>query len=135
MGWGKSLNTVVIEGESADQQDKLCQPANLTYTVLKETPASFEAAITVSGDGWLMLSDTWYPGWKATLDGKSVQILRGFSIFRVIHIPAGSHVYKMQYQSASFTAGAGLSSLGVLFLCILWGYERKAIKKSNHTKT
>jgi hypothetical protein len=54
---------------------------------------------------WLLITDTWYPGWQATVNRKPVPVLQANGAFRAIPIPPGEAVVKMQFQSRSHTVG------------------------------
>jgi hypothetical protein len=54
------------------------------------------------GDGWLVLSDNYYPGWQATLDGKPMEIFRANHTMRAVEVPAGSHVLSFTFAPKSF---------------------------------
>lgn len=56
-----------------------------------------------------MLSDTYYPGWEATVDGQSTPILRGDVLFRAIRLPAGEHDVVFHFDPASIRAGLAIS--------------------------
>ena len=64
--------------------------------------------------GLVILSDTFYPGWRATVDGNSVAIEEADGIFRGVAVPAGEHVIEMKYRPASVIGGAVLSLLAGL---------------------
>ncbi|MBE2271088.1 MAG: YfhO family protein [Anaerolinea sp.] len=49
-------------------------------------------------DGYLFLSDAYYPGWRATLDGASVPIYRADVMFRAVFVPAGTHEVVFTYS-------------------------------------
>jgi len=70
---------------------------------------SFEAA----ADGLAVLTDSYYPGWKAWVDGRPAPIYRVNYAFRGIPVPEGSHTLELQYEPASFLIGLFLSLLGV----------------------
>jgi len=55
--------------------------------------------------GWLVLTDTYYPGWNAYLDGKRVPLVRANYLFRAISAPAGAHRVLFRYEPVSFYAG------------------------------
>jgi len=79
---------------------------------------SQEVAIEVraAADGYLVLTDSWYPGWQAKVDGKDAQILRADLIFRAVFLPAGEHVVEFVYAPQSFRLGlwVGLAAFLVL---------------------
>jgi hypothetical protein len=65
---------------------------------------------------WLVLLDTFYPGWEATVDEAAAPIARAHAMFRAVPIPPGSHVVEMRYISTPARQGAIVSALGLL-LC------------------
>ena len=68
--------------------------------------------------GAVLINDTFYPGWTATVDGQPVDILRADSLFRAIPVSAGSHRIEMKFFPRHFWWGAGISLLTVLGLAI-----------------
>ncbi len=85
-----------------------------------------------SGDGFLFLSDNYYPGWKAYLDGKETKIYRADYAFRAVQVPEGSHKVIFKYEPESFKYGGIISlfSLSVVALGFAWF----GFKKVNHKK-
>ncbi|MBI5031817.1 MAG: YfhO family protein [Chloroflexi bacterium] len=67
--------------------------------------------------GYLVLTDTWYPGWVAIVDGTLTPVYRADYIFRAVPLPSGSHSVTFEYRPASFILGAAIS-LGSLVLCL-----------------
>jgi len=70
--------------------------------------------------GFLLLLDTYFPGWTATVNGQPTKIWRADYNFRAVPVPAGKSTVCFSYQPASFRAGlvlcaAGWLTLGVLF--------------------
>ena len=59
--------------------------------------------------GYLVLSEMYYPGWKATVDGKSVSIFRGNYMFRVVPIEKGEHEVHLYFVSWPFRIGVFVS--------------------------
>ncbi len=79
-----------------------------------------------SAPGILVLSETYYPGWTATLDGNPVPILRADYAFRGVALPAGHHVVEMRFASRPTRVGLAISGLGLLALFALgWPTRRK----------
>ncbi|MEJ2368839.1 MAG: YfhO family protein [Acidobacteriota bacterium] len=56
-------------------------------------------------------TDTYYPGWRAQIDGAGVPISRTDGTFRGVVVPPGRHVVEMRFVSRSFEAGMALSVL------------------------
>jgi hypothetical protein len=53
---------------------------------------------TVGAGGWLVVSDTLTPGWRAELDGRPTPLLRADFVFRAVRVPAGEHEVRMTYS-------------------------------------
>ena len=68
--------------------------------------------------GWLVLTDAWYPGWRAAVDGAPIEIARADVIFRAVPIPAGRHRVEFVFAPRSVWAGAGIS-LATVVGCLI----------------
>jgi uncharacterized membrane protein YfhO len=79
-------------------------------------PNRVEVETEADGPVWLLLSDTWYPGWEARVDGERVSIWKGDYLFRAVPVPAGEHVVEFVYRPVSFLAGVVLACAAVAFL-------------------
>jgi hypothetical protein len=64
-------------------------------------------------DMFLYVSDTFYPGWKAYVDGKQTGIYKANLAFRAIEAPKGKHVVVFKYIPVSFYLGAFLTLIGI----------------------
>ncbi|MEW6096293.1 MAG: YfhO family protein [bacterium] len=64
----------------------------------------------------LFLSDTYYPGWKAFVDGKVTKIYRANYTFRAIPLPKGRHKVEFNYSPVSFKIGMLISLLTISFI-------------------
>lgn len=65
----------------------------------------------------LVLADTWFPGWQATVDGSEVEIGRAHGVFRAVDIPAGPHRVTFSYRPLSFRVGLISSACGLALWC------------------
>jgi uncharacterized membrane protein YfhO len=77
--------------------------------------------VTAEENSLLVLSDTYYPGWKAFVDGKGTNIYRADYTFRAVPLNAGTHRVRFVYDPMSFKLGAGVTILGILG-CIGMGW-------------
>jgi uncharacterized membrane protein YfhO len=71
-------------------------------------------------DGWILLSDVWYPGWQAKIDGIPTKILKANYLFQGLPVPAGQHEIVFEYTPISYRIGLGISLLGWVGLAVAW---------------
>jgi hypothetical protein len=73
-----------------------------------------------SGPGVLVLSQTYYPGWKATVDGGAADVFPVDVTLTGIALPAGSHDVRLVFDPFSFKLGAALSLAAAIIavLCV-----------------
>ncbi len=73
----------------------------------------------------VVLTDTFYPGWKATVDGRDAGIYDAYAVFRGVVVEPGSHVVEFRYRPPSVILGAILTGLGLLLVLGLCVWERR----------
>jgi len=82
----------------------------------------------------LVLNDTWYPGWKAFVDGKEEAIVRANAVFRGVFLEAGQHDILFVYEPWRFKAGAAVS-IGTLLILFISGYLGHRFTTAKNHKT
>ncbi len=87
--------TTILNGSSIDS---LTDSGN-AVTIRAASPA----------DAWLILSDTYYPGWQASIDGQPTDIQLANQSFRAVKFPAGTHQVEFRYAPTSVTIGAAIT--------------------------
>ena len=70
-------------------------------------------------EGVLVLADSYYPGWKAFVDGREEVIRRANLFFRAILLPAGNHTVEFRYEPRSFMVGLAISSATLITLAVV----------------
>jgi hypothetical protein len=109
------LNGKVILERTAAQADSGCQTQPATYfEVVKAAPNQVEISVRAGGDGWLVLSNVWYPGWRATIDGIAASVEKADYLFMAVAVPTGEHWIRFSYQPLSFYLGALISLIAGL---------------------
>ncbi len=99
------------------------------------TPMRVTLHAAMQGDGYLVLSDTNYPGWKADVDGKTVPIYQADYLFRAVYLTKGDHEVTFHYEPTSLWVGSAVS-LGSLVITVteicgvaVWRYR---VKRKSH---
>ncbi len=121
--YSKDINlreTLVLEeGVDFDRKaDSLIGAAK----IISYTPNTVSIETGSDSPGLLLLSDNYYPGWKALVNGKETKIYRADYTFRAVEIPEGKSLVEFVYLPLSFRWGKGLSFLSlpvILFLGIM----------------
>jgi hypothetical protein len=72
--------------------------------------------VQTDNDGLLVLSDTWFPGWTAKINGSSTPVLRVNHTLRAVALNAGNARVEFIYRPLSFIAGIALSAVTFLVL-------------------
>jgi hypothetical protein len=70
------------------------------------------------GSGMLVLSDSWYPGWHAKVDGRDAKIERVDYLLRGVRVGPGAHTVEMTYRPLSFRIGWIVSLVTALALAL-----------------
>ncbi len=70
--------------------------------------------------GFLLLLDTYFPGWSAEVNGRKTRIYRADYNFRAVSMPAGKSTLKFSYKPQSLQLGACLAIAGLFLLGAGW---------------
>lgn len=73
---------------------------------------------TTDAPAYLVLSDTWFPGWQVRVDGEESALRRADYAFRAVALSAGRHDVEFRYRPASFRLGLVLT---VVAACLAGG--------------
>jgi len=121
--------TVILEAEAGESPPAVSdEGAGTPATIVTEDPQSIEISARLDGAGYLVLLDTFYPGWLATVDGQPAPIYRADYVARAVYVPAGEHRVRFEYQPMSFRLGAylALATLGIMGVAGIGAAQRKS---------
>lgn len=100
-------------------QSGFVNPGALELSMTSDGPNRLMIDLHAPADGWLVLSDVWYPGWRAWVDGHPTSVWRANYLFRAVEVAAGDHQVVFAYRPASFWVGGGISLFAWLILAAL----------------
>jgi hypothetical protein len=117
---------VVLSGvaAAAPASDPFHGSARVSYP----TPNRVVIDAVTDAPGYVVLTETFDPGWSATVDGDARPLLRANFAFRAVVVPAGRHRVEMSYRPVSLALGLAVS-VGSIFVCAAWlGFTRRATR-------
>ncbi len=88
-------------------------------------PGLVSLRVETTQGSWLLLSDTWYPGWSVELDGGKTKLYKADYLFRAVWVPSGEHTLEFRYRSPLFLIGGVLSVLGWITMATIGWRWRK----------
>jgi hypothetical protein len=74
---------------------------------------------SLNNSGILVLADSYYPGWRAYVDGMETRILKANLFFRAVVLAEGEHVVEFRYEPRSFTIGLAVSLTALCALVLI----------------
>jgi uncharacterized membrane protein YfhO len=77
--------------------------------IVKYHPDEIVVDTSLEQDGFLFISDVYYPGWKAYVDGKESKIYQANLVFRAVFLGKGKHTVKFMFRPKTFIAGLIIS--------------------------
>jgi hypothetical protein len=103
--------------------------------ITRYEPNRIELATSNPNEGFLVLSEIFYQGWEARVDGVPTRIYRTNYTLRGIRVPAGDHKVEFVYRPQSLRKGAMGAALGLILLALAYPMMRvfagKEIKSPN----
>ncbi len=106
----------VVEGD-VPAADPTCRGRGRVETLVRR-PHHHRISVVSDCPRLLVLSEVWYPGWQAKVDGERTPILRANVAFSAIWLPAGEHDIEWRYVPKSLYLGFGISLVSLIGLVL-----------------
>ena len=87
--------------------------------ILEYSPNKIKIETNSNNDAILVLSDNYYPGWRAKVNGNETEVLRANYTFRAVPIPKGESKIEFYYYSKVFKWGFYLSFISLISIFII----------------
>jgi hypothetical protein len=85
-----------------------------TVQLIEHAPDRLAIRAEMACAGMVVLSDAFYPGWRARVDHRPAEIHQVDGAMRGVAVPRGTHTVTMRYRPVSVYLGAALTLLGIL---------------------
>jgi hypothetical protein len=94
-----------------------------TAEIVRYENARVTIHASLPSPGFVVLADTYYPGWEAWIDGAPAHLYRADSAFRAVWVPAGEHELEYRFTFPILRSGAivSVAALGAVLVLILAG--------------
>ncbi len=123
---GQPASAFQVASSPSDKGQEQCR-------IIERNSQTVSLAVRCTNPGFLILTDTFYPGWNAYIDGKASRIYPANLAFRAIHMDEGTHTVVFKYEPESFRLGVLLMQIGIIssvFAMFLSMFINKTRKKS-----
>lgn len=87
--------------------------------IVSDEPEEVVIRARLDAPGYLVLSDTNYPGWRVLVDGRPAPLLTANFLFRAVALSEGEHTVSFQYRSAALERGVRVSLAGLAILGLI----------------
>ena len=91
--------------------------------IIKYKPNEVKISANLKEDGLLVLSDTYYPGWKVFVNNREEKIYTANLLLRSVHLRSGKNIVHFIYKPMSFTIGY-IISLSIIILIFFYFLKR-----------
>ena len=116
-GFDPGSSVVLESGEPLATGPASGQTAGVTVISYETDAAEFD--VDSPAAGYLVISDPFYPGWQAHIDGERAPLLRADYAFRAVPVPAGRHRVELAFRPAPWKIGQAISAGTALLLLAL----------------
>ncbi len=111
-------SSVVVEG--GEPLDVSTEGEVGSLDIIAYRPNAIHLTTRTSAEAYLVLSEVYYPGWRAYVDGRAERVLRANYAFRAVYLEAGDHEVRLVFEPLYWKVGLGISVATWIGL-IVWG--------------
>ncbi|PYV16869.1 MAG: hypothetical protein DMG07_06980, partial [Acidobacteria bacterium] len=96
-----------------------------TVAVTSFAPNRIKLAASLTRPAFVVLSEVYYPGWEATVDGRPAPLVNGDYILRAVPVSAGRHEVVLRFRSRPFQLGLTISLTTLATPALVFLYRRR----------
>ncbi len=129
------LQTVILESKPLIEGSETLDDSNLT--LIKYEPEEVQIKTHLTDNGFLILADTYYPGWEVYIDGQKDIVYQANYLSRGVTLRAGDHEVIFRFQAKTIQYGLIITTLTILGMILFLGgsliflkNKKEAIKTS-----
>jgi hypothetical protein len=104
-------------------------PGTARAEITGEDQRGLAVRVTAPADGFLLVADTFYPGWTASIDGRAAPIYRANLAVRGVPVPAGTHDVRFAYEPPGLAQGMRISAIALILLLAWTAFAAYAARR------
>jgi hypothetical protein len=117
---GTDLRRVVILPPTAHNSITATRQLNATVSKVNFANQSLALQTDAPETSMVVIAQSYYPAWKAYIDGHPVKLWRANYAFQALQVLRGQHRVELRYEDRAFRTGLILSALGLICLVLFW---------------
>lgn len=108
-----------------------------SISAIKQSPGELSLQYRAASPALLMISEIYDSGWRATIDGTPLPVLRADYTLMAVQVPAGSHTLSLYYEPQGWKLGLTISlvATGLLVLAVATGLLYRVNPRSSKPST
>lgn len=118
---------VILSEEPLDKPARKMNADTLAEDMAKATvvwdtysPNYRKTVVSTDREGFLRISEVFYPGWKVTVDGKPARVYRADVAWMAVRIGKGEHTVEMRPKSLYLRKASFVSAPVILSMVVYW---------------
>jgi hypothetical protein len=120
-GFNPAVSVILESGQALAASSNVTSSA----TIIAYDANALQVQVTAVAPGYLVLSEVYYPGWRAWVDGAETEILRANYAFRAVAMPAGTHLVKMSFEPPLWRWGLVVAGVTLVATLLLGWWQRR----------
>jgi len=90
-----------------------------SVSIVSYEPNRVRLEAHVQNPGFLILTDNWFPGWTAYVNGQCKRMFRVYHTFRGVFLEAGNHIVEFAYEPLTFSQGLSVTTTALVILLLM----------------
>lgn len=115
---GHDFHATALVEQAVDLPSRAARQVG-SATIEHFAPERIIVAVTSEAPGLLVLAEPWFPGWSASVDGRTVPCMVANAWMRAVPVPAGTRRVVFTFRSTYLVAGAAVSLVALVVLLVL----------------
>jgi hypothetical protein len=111
---------VILQTDKQIEIPKQTKLQNYDVQIIKYSPNEVQLQVNTPNDGYLFVSDVYYPGWKVFVDDRNDKIYKANLAFRAVYLKKGQHIVRFIYSPFTFKLGTLISILSLILTIVFF---------------